>query len=538
MVKRSLLSLLCALAIAPQALVAASSLNLTFDASLLGNPDLDTSNIYVTLAGSEGSFTYGTEAITFSGGLSNGYATSLSYSLADILANGLSVSSATSMTAYISYGSSAGFSQLASGTSPNFQSTSLTRFSQFEFSYTSGGGGGIDMTNISQFGGALKVETRSAGTTQAYIANGNGTTTTAQMFQAMAAASGNNPTAVYTTGGSASQYTRIIGSNVFTANNPYQTFNNYLGQIYDSGTAGTGGSKVALTNQIANLAPGAANGGQGSVGMVATTTTGGFTAGDTYNINYQMSAELVQVSAPSTEFPDGTYSVKITGTVYATPAAGGTSIPFSNVSVTIAADSTGNPNMTNFIYLQTLNAPIQYTVAGLDTLNAAFGASAVSDAITQKFTGDFGEAIAAGFANSTVIVDKSGANVALGTLTTYEWFNLYNQTAYSLAQPDNANNYNQYANVVYLNSPGDGTQTNPSQIGYNPFLYGSVYGTPYDDRFGLNLLTPDSNTDELHIILQPDGDLSVVPEPGTISLLVLGSGLALYLTRRHRRLAA
>ena len=536
MVSRSFLSVLCAVAIVPQTIFA--SLDLTFDMTQLGNPDLDASNVWVTFAGNQAEMTYGSQAISFANNLSNGFSTSLSYSLSDIAANGLTITSANSMTAYISYGSSAGFSQLASGTSPNFQSTSLTRFSQFEFSYANNSGG-IDMTNISQFGGALRVQTLAGTQVQAYIANGNGTTTTtAQMFQAMAAASGNSPSAVYTNNG---QYTRIIGSNVFTAANPYPTFNNYLSQIYDGGTTGTGGAKVALTDQIANLAPGAENGGQGSIGITGTPTgpnPNHIVAGAAYNINYQMSAELVQVSGPSAEFPNGTYSVKITGTVYATPATGGASIVYSNVSVTIAADSASSSNMTNFLYLQTLNAPIQYSTAGLDQLIADFGEANVSASITQKFTGDFGQAIAAGFADSTVMVNVNGVPTALGTLTTYEWFNLYNQTAYSLAQPGNENNYNQFANVVYLNSPGDGTQSGEGQIGTGAFNYGSVYGTPYDDRFGLNLLSPDADTTGINVILQADGDLNAVPEPGTVALL-LGGGLALYvIRRRQRRLAA
>ena len=270
-------------------LPARAQMDLTFDWSQLGGSytGSDGSDLFITFAGASSSMTIGgsiNENIDFAGGTitytgvdAGTYATSKAYSLKDVMDNGLTITSASSIIAYLSYGGHDGIS-LQTGNPSN---TVATRYSQFEYTYsgTRSGmdvGGGIDMTNISQYGGSLKVETRASSVVQAYVSNGN-TLNTGDMFRAMAAASGNSPSAVIQSGG---EYVRILGSNVFPDNNPYPTFNPYLNHL----TPGD------LTNKIKNLAPSADHGGQGAIGVtsVASPSSGsGITGNTTYNIDYE-----------------------------------------------------------------------------------------------------------------------------------------------------------------------------------------------------------------------------------------------------------
>ena len=70
-------------------------------------------------------------------------------------------------------------------------------------------------------------------------------------------------------------------------------------------------------------------------------------------------------------------------------------------------------------------------------------------------------------------------------------------TSYEPAQPANPY-YSAYGNVVSANSGGLNGIT---------FSRGGIYGSPYDDRFGLNLISPNADTDEMRITLLADGDL-------------------------------
>lgn len=513
-----------------------ASMSLTFDWSQLGNPSLDADNIYVTFAGQSSDMLIGgalNEAINFNAnaisytinGTPTNFGTSKSYTLNQVITNGLTINTATSITAFLSYGSNAGFGMLGAGQNPDFHSPSLGRYSQFEFTYTVGGDGGINMTQISQFGGAIQIQTQNAThAVQAHIGN-SANQSSGDMLRALAAASGGNPAAVYMNNG---EYTRVIGSNVFTSNNPYQPFNGYLEALDNAGNG------TALPHQIKNLAPGAPSGGEGAIGIQSTPNgTIRVTGNTTYNIDYEYSAQITRTANASVDFPHGTFSVLLTGNVHATPALGGNTITYTGATILIGEDKVGNASMTNFLYLQSLSNPsVNATLSGWADLIDDYGASNVMAAIQEKIAGDFGQALVAGFPESDTQVLKGNSTVNLGSLTTYEWFNIYNQYAYSLAQPSDPGYYNQYANVIYRNSPGGETQSNPSQVGYGEFDHGSVYGTPFDDRFGLNLISTDSETEFLHVTFLPDG--SLVPEPEILALMGLGAGFFLLLRGRRR----
>lgn len=312
-----------------------AGMGLTFDWSQLGNPTLDADNVYVTFAGQSSDMLIGgalNETINFNAnaisytinGTPTNFGTSKSYTLNQIISNGLTINTATSITAFISYGSRSGFGMLVAGQNPDFHSQSLGRYSQFEFTYADDGSGGINMTQISQFGAAIQIQTQNAThAVQAHIGN-SANMSSGDMLRALAGASGGNPGAVYMNNG---EYTRVIGSNVFTANNPYKPFNGYLEALDNVGNG------TALPNQIKNLAPGAPSGGQGAIGV--KSTPGGsirVTGNTTYNIDYEYSAQITRTANASVDFPHGTFSVLLTGNVHATPALGGSTITYTGAA--------------------------------------------------------------------------------------------------------------------------------------------------------------------------------------------------------------
>jgi hypothetical protein len=83
----------------------------------------------------------------------------------------------------------------------------------------------------------------------------------------------------------------------------------------------------------------------------------------------------------------------------------------------------------------------------------------------------------------------------LADLSSYEWWQ-NPLLAYGPAQPANPY-YSTYGNVVSAKSGGLNNGVK--------FSRGGVYGSPYDDRFGLNLIAPDQSTDEMRVTLIEGG---------------------------------
>lgn len=482
-------------------------MNITFDTTAFSGTGLSAADVYVTFAAASSDMVYGSgssqQSINFSNGTitigGTSYGTSNAYSLADIAANGLVLNSAVSLVGFISYGSATGIELLGPGTQPNFLSTTTPRYSVFEVSYN-GATGGADITNISQFGGSINLAFLSQGTVQTQVGN---TLDTTSMFKALAAASGFSGSAstpaVYLD--SNGRFVRVVGTNVFPSGaqqNPYPTFNAYLQSL--SASAGTNSIVQGLTN----LAPGAQPGGTGSVGYPSTAAATQVTPNTIYNLDYHFTAVVTPAAAAgSTGAPDGTYGVTLSGYVNATLAGSGSgdvqSYTYDGLSITIAADDPagGNLYMTNFIYqAATAGAGINVTTSGWDDLNNDFGTANANAAVLLKAAGDFAQGMTCGFPGSTT-PSTSSPGTNLGQLTSYEWWQ-NPLLAYGPAQTANAY-YSAYGNAVSANSGGLNGIT---------FDRGGVYGSPYDDRFGLNLISPDADTDEMCITLLADGDLN------------------------------
>ena len=141
--------------------------------------------------------------------------------------------------------------------------------------------------------------------------------------------------------------------------------------------------------------------------------------------------------------------------------------------------------MTNFIYqAATAGAGINVTSGGWGDLNNDFGTANVNAAVLQKIAGDFAEGMTCGFPGSaTPSASSPGTN--LDNLTSYEWWQ-NPLLAYEPAQPANP----------YYSAYGNGVSANSGGINGITFSRGGVYGSPYDDRFGLNLISPDADTDD------------------------------------------
>ncbi len=482
-------------------------MKVTFDMTGLNNPSLSASNVYITFAAASSDMVYGSgptqETINFASNnityQGTSYGTSKAYSLKEIATNGLTLNSATSLVGFLSYGSASGIEKLAKGSQPAFLDPATPRYSIFEISYD-GTGGGADITNISQFGGSIKMAFLAKSTVQKYVANTLDTTAT---FRALAAASGFSGTtstpAVFLD--SNGNFTRVIGTNLFpngAVQNPYPKYNAYLQSLFT-----TYGSS-SIVKELTNLKPGQNPGGIGAAGFNSTSTAVHVTPSSTYNLDYHFTAIVSQVTTPNAPAdPNGTYSVELQGYVNATLAGSDPSAiqsyKYTNLSISVAADDLVNNNlyMTNFIYLAaTTGAGINVTSSGWDALNNDFGEATVNGALLLKATGDFAEGMTCGFPGSTV-KSTTSPTTNLGDLTSYEWWK-NPLLAYSVAQPSNSY-YSIFGNAVYVNSAGENGVA---------FSKGGVYGSPYDDRFDLNLIAPDANTTEMKITLLADGDLS------------------------------
>ena len=489
---------------------AMATMNLTFDMSQLGNPALSASNVFVTFAAQSSDLVFGQgtpkqESINFSSGSINiggtSYGTSKSYSLADIATYGLKFNSAISLFVYISYGSTSGIQQLGVGSQPGIVDTAVARYSNFEVTYD-GTAGGADLTNISQYGGSLRMEFLTvSGSTQSFVAN---TLNTGETFRRLAACSSNSSGAVLSSG---SNFLRIVGPNTYpqsisgqTVQNPYPGFNHYLQSL---NTASGTNSVASLTNLLS-----ATPGGAGAYGLISSSNAVNVSATTSYNLDYHFNAYVTQVLAPSgTSNPNGTYSVLLTGYVNATPTTGGTTVVYSGLSIQIAADDLvgGNYYMKNFLYQQASNGDgISVSGSGWTALNQDFGTANAQANFFQKAAGDFAEGMLCGFVGSNTLV----GGTALKIMTSAQWWqNL--PGAYRIAQPGNSF-YSAWGDMVGTNSQGNKNGTF--------FAQGGVYGSPYDDRFGLNLISPDANTTTMKITLLPDGNLTLIS--GTFTPLV------------------
>jgi hypothetical protein len=580
-----------------------AQITLTFDWSQLGNPALSGTNIYVVFSGMQSDLTIaqasGTDSLQF--GTQTGtsfnltsvsgssvqvetagtwgssinydgfvYSTSKAYALSTLASSTVTINSANSVKGFIVYGPSdstalnsialrpvlqggpspfAGsnnamrFSTPGSYSSGTFvQNVTAPRYSEFEFTYSGTGSTGyFDLTNIDQFGGALRMSLLSNGGTQQSSWNGQHAGDQFRGLAALTAAqtwaggtntypNGNwqsNPLITTGTAGTG-EFVRVIGPSKFPqgapsagtagGNTPYGTFNNYLSLLASGSLQATG----TLTNQ----ATGAQPGGQGAIGGFSGQGT--FSGSGAANANYYFTPVFAAVNNGTN---GTTYSVTLSGSVVFVPTSGTAVAASYPLQIVIGADqTTANPPnepllMTNFInqvpgigqglYSWTDGGIISLTLSGTGWQQMdADWAGAASSTIAQKAYGDFAQGMLAGLVGNPTI---GSGSTAIGAMTSYEWW----QNP-ALAYSGTSGNMSAWGAYVWNNS----LVTRP--FGANPVSgtsAGGVYGSVYDDRWSRNTLNSDASTTTLHITLLPDGDLSVhaVPEPSSIAIAAIAA---------------
>ena len=502
--------------------VAAQTLNITFDYSQLANPAYSGSNLYVTFQANSGVLNVNGDVYSFNTGTINNTSQVMtqSYALGSLNANSISATSVTSLIGYVSYGSSAGFSSATAAPDPF---TATTRYSNFELTYNSGVGQ-ADITQIAQFGGGLQqtlYTTTSGINPAAYTGNNFGTvqTTSGDIMRSLAAVPGNTSNAVLTTGaGGTGDYIRVIGPSKFgnpNAPNPYPTFTPYLQNLSENSSDGT----ISVAS-LENLKPGAQPGGAGSNGLLYGGTTGGvFTSGSTYLSNYYFETFVQPIVGVS----GTTYQVVLSGSITMANSANTVLKTYSDMTVTLMADSGTNLYMTNNIYSQVLSGQstnIVFSGTGWDAFNADF--SAGNATMQPEIVGDFTQGMLAGLVGNTTLF----SGTAVGDMTSAEWWDNA-AFAYSGTNPEYAN---QFGEIVFANTGGFNSATSSGT-----FNGAAVYGNPYDDRWGSPLINFTSDTtNTLLITLIPDGSLAV-PEPGAAALIVASTAGLLASRRRARR---
>lgn len=418
------------------ATTATSSLSLQF----VNNTGLADSDVYITFQnpalGSTGfNVTYGAAqtAVPFAA-KTNIMSTSLS--LQDIGAGGFTVTTASSVVVFVSYGA-----PLASTTSvPSYIGSGgtdyLTQFQPFELTRTGGSGDQGNLTNINYFTAPIGISSYNGGPSGTLLQSKGYSQTAAQIGALLGPLSGNSSSAVISasSGGSVIRY---IGPSSYgpADTNPYASFATYLQAINQAGQS------TSISNHNAFNQPAAAGPGSTNYDFTLNLTA---TVGTDNSINL-------------------TGSITTTITPYgAAPSAGPS---FDDCTVTIAAQDTNALNFT--IYGQAISGATTFG-SGWTQLGAYMTQVGLSSqgalATTQNLAiGEITTGLLGGFVNSATV--PAGQTSTIANLPSSTWWTLNPSIAFSQIQSNSAY-YDQYAGVIYSAS---GNQ---------------AYSIPYSDRLG------------------------------------------------------
>lgn len=398
-----------------------SSVFITFQ-----NPALGSNNLTITYGA-------GQTAVPFAS-QSNIMSTSLS--LQAIGAGGFTVTKASGVVIFVSYGAA-----LTSTTSvPSFigsgGSDYLTQFQPFELTRTGGSGDQGNMTNINYFTAPMQISSYNGGAGGTLLESRGFTQTASAIGALLGPLSGNSSSAVITNG-SGGSVIRYVGPSSYgpADTNPYPSFSAYLASINAAGQI------TAISNNNAFNVPPTA--GEGSTNYNFTLNLGA-TVGSDNSIH-------LNGSIATTIIPYG-----------GTATAGQT---FDDCSVTISAADANALNFT--IYGQAISGAVSFG-SGWTALGNYMESVGLSSqgalATTQNLAvGEITTGLLGGFVNSATI--PAGQTQAIANLPSSAWWKLNPTVAFSDIQTNSAY-YNQYANVIYSAS---GNQ---------------AYSIPYSDRLG------------------------------------------------------
>jgi hypothetical protein len=535
-----------------------------------GASSLTGSNIYVSIQGGAGfSATIGTGSLSFASGTwsyvtassTSQYASTMSqaFSVADLQATPLQLVSANASRFIFSYGTNAyGYAGSSPAAPPGTPlSPSSARYSVIEVNYGAGGGNGVDLTNIDQFGGSLQMTARNSSSAVTH-ATGNSRSSQEMMTRLVAVAGGTGSTLVVN---SASQVASVTGLAFSGTSSAYGNLQQYLGTVWNGSGTSTLKSPL-LTNILDDAYPG----GLGATGWTSGSTTGTTTPivspNTTYNVGYYFNPTITATTVNAATYHGVTFSGSVT--IVSATTTGPVLKTYTGLTINVL---TGTDGSQMNAYLNsggpTSDTNIQLTGTGWADFYSDFylpnnNSSAAPDItlvntgsnsalnipygqVVQKVIGDFQEAVVSGlygnimsgtyaYYENNLPVAVSGTAAAVGELRSSLW---WQNPSLAYSNTDTSAK-NLYSNEVFPNSFVTGT-------GGFSAAYGGVYGAPFDDRYGNVIYEPQfGNT----FALPTDGgSLTVkflegvpVPEPSGVALLtVMGATASGMAWRRRQR---
>jgi hypothetical protein len=398
-----------------------SSVFITFQ-----NPALGSNNLAVT---------YGQDrmAVPFA---APGNIMSTSLSLQAIGSGGFTVTKASGVVIFVSYGAA-----LSSTTSvPSYigsgGSDYLTQFQPFELTRTGGSGDQGNLTNINYFTAPIQITSYNGGSGGTQLQTRGFTQGALAIGTLLGAVSGNSPSAVITNGAGGSVLRYIGPSSYGPADvNPYPSFDAYLTAV------NTAGQATSISNHNAFNVP--VTGGPGSTN---------------YDFTLNLSAT---VGADNSIQMAGSISTTITP--YGGAATAGQT--FADCSVTISAQDANALNFT--IYGQAISSSVSFgsgwTALGNYMESVGLSAQGALNTTQNLAIGEITSGLLGGFVNSATM--PTGQTRAIKDLPSSTWWTLNPTVAFSQIQANSAC-YNQYANIIYTASGNE------------------AYSIPYSDRLG------------------------------------------------------
>ena len=521
-----------------------------------GASSLTGSNVYVSIQGGAGfSATIGTGSLSFASGTwsytttssTSQYASTMSqaFSVADLQATPLQLVSATASRFIFSYGTNTyGYAGSSSVPPPGTPlSPGNARYSLIEVNY--GGGNGVDLTNIDQFGGSLQMTARNS-SNAVTNATGNSRSSQEMMTRLVAVAGGTGSTLVVN---SASQVASVTGLAFSGTSNAFGNLQQYLGTVWNGSGASTLKSPL-LTNILDDAYPG----GLGATGWTSAATTGTTTpivlSSTTYNVGYYFTPTITATTVNAATYQGVTFSGSVT--IVSATTTGPVLKTYTGLTINVL---TGTDGSQMNAYLNsggpTSDTNIQLTGTGWADFNQDFylpgnNSSAAPDMtlvntgstsalntpygqVVQQVIGDFQEAVVSGMYGNTmsgtyayyqnnVPTAVTGTAAAVGELSSSLW---WQNPSLAYSNTDTSAK-NLYSNEVFPNSFVTGT-------GGFSAAYG---GVKYEPQFGNTFALPTDG-----------GSLTVkffegvpVPEPSGVALLtVMGATASGMAWRRRQR---
>jgi len=463
-------------------------------------------------------------------------------------AGGFDVSNATAGTAYILYGNTSLSSfQAANITTPSPGGDYRYSFTEYNFNGTVGGS---DITEIDQFGGSVQMlDSQYNGT--GYVAHQSiqNTLDTGTAMRAILSNTGlaSSSPAVLTTGpGGTGNFVSIIGPSKFPGsyngsfvNQPYPSYTPYLLHL------NTTNSTSFLSNNLAGT----------QYGPIQLNGYSSNTSNSTITVNSQVWALTYAFNATT----DSSGDIIFNGSVYVNGVTGGATGNYVYTGLYIVMPNDGN--LTPAIYLQNpsnttvygntanssvifngnatgapaswgnLDAYVNNGSPGTVLANSTLSTLGGNSVINLKVTGDLEEGMATGFVGSNASINGT----PIANMSSAQWWGNATSAYTNGAQPVGSGYYNNYGVVNFANSTITNYDSNGNVTG--TIVGGAIYTTPYDDRFGSNLMVINA-TDLVTITTLPDGNLSVggVPEPAVDALVVSSAALLVgtFIRRRSR----